>query len=156
LENVEVYNPANDTWEDGIPLTSGRSGLASAVIYQPSCSQHYMQENMLAQQVQRESSENNRSQNNSSESTPSMQINHPTFNRSNSNRGNQSQDDMGEVKICSIGSKEEILGKPSKKDFNFNRDTHRINKRKLNNKRDNLPYQLHELGKKLKYFWINR
>lgn len=31
-------------WEDGIPLTSGRSGLASAVIYQPSCHQSYSQD----------------------------------------------------------------------------------------------------------------
>lgn len=33
-----------DVWEDGIPLTSGRSGLASAVIYQPSCHQSYSQD----------------------------------------------------------------------------------------------------------------
>jgi hypothetical protein len=31
-------------WEDGISLTSGRSGLASAVIYQPSCHQSYSQD----------------------------------------------------------------------------------------------------------------
>lgn len=41
LANVEVYDPVKDVWEDGIPLTSGRSGLASAVIYQPSCHQNY-------------------------------------------------------------------------------------------------------------------
>lgn len=33
-----------DEWNDGIPLTSGRSGLASAVIYQPSCKQNYSQD----------------------------------------------------------------------------------------------------------------
>lgn len=33
-----------DEWEDGIPLTSGRSGLASAVIYTPSCHQTYSQD----------------------------------------------------------------------------------------------------------------
>lgn len=36
LANVEVYDPIKEVWEDGVPLTSGRSGLASAVIYQPS------------------------------------------------------------------------------------------------------------------------
>lgn len=44
LANVEVYDPVKDVWEDGIPLTSGRSGLASAVIYQPSCHQNYSQD----------------------------------------------------------------------------------------------------------------
>ena len=44
LANVEVYDPVKDVWEDGIPLTSGRSGLASAVIYQPSCPQNYSQD----------------------------------------------------------------------------------------------------------------
>lgn len=44
LENVEVYDPAKDVWEDGVPLTSGRSGLASAVIYQPSCHQSFSQD----------------------------------------------------------------------------------------------------------------
>lgn len=41
LANVEVYDPVKDDWEDGVSLTSGRSGLASAVIYQPSCHQSY-------------------------------------------------------------------------------------------------------------------
>lgn len=36
LAKVEVYDPIKDAWEDGVSLTSGRSGLASAVIYQPS------------------------------------------------------------------------------------------------------------------------
>lgn len=35
LNNVEVYDPAKNSWEDSTPLTSGRSGHASAVIYQP-------------------------------------------------------------------------------------------------------------------------
>lgn len=35
-----------DAWEDGIPLTSGRSGLASAVIYQPSCHHSYTQDSI--------------------------------------------------------------------------------------------------------------
>lgn len=26
LSIVEVYNPIDDSWEDGVPLTSGRSG----------------------------------------------------------------------------------------------------------------------------------
>lgn len=33
---VEVYDPEVDEWIEGTPLTSGRSGHASAVIYQPS------------------------------------------------------------------------------------------------------------------------
>lgn len=39
LANVEVYNPMTDVWEDGDPLTSGRSGHASAVCYQTLCMQ---------------------------------------------------------------------------------------------------------------------
>lgn len=35
LTNVEVYDPSKNEWTDGTPLTSGRSGHASAVIYQP-------------------------------------------------------------------------------------------------------------------------
>lgn len=35
-------------WEDGVPLTSGRSGLASAVIFQPSCPQNYSQDCLLS------------------------------------------------------------------------------------------------------------
>lgn len=42
LCDVEVYDPVKDQWEDGIALTSGRSGLASAVIYQPSCINSFM------------------------------------------------------------------------------------------------------------------
>lgn len=42
LSIVEVYDPTNDRWEMGTPLTSGRSGHASAVIYQPSCANVYM------------------------------------------------------------------------------------------------------------------
>lgn len=33
---VEVYDPLRNFWTDGVPLTSGRSGHAAAVIYQPS------------------------------------------------------------------------------------------------------------------------
>lgn len=44
LANVEVYDPVKDAWEDGVPLTSGRSGLASAVIYQPSMPGSYTQD----------------------------------------------------------------------------------------------------------------
>lgn len=33
---VEVYDPMRNVWSDGVPLTSGRSGHAAAVIYQPS------------------------------------------------------------------------------------------------------------------------
>lgn len=45
LCNVEVYDPMLDIWEDGDPLTSGRSGHASAVCYQNPCMQncHVMQ-----------------------------------------------------------------------------------------------------------------
>lgn len=45
LANVEVYDPMTDIWEDGDPLTSGRSGHASAVCYQNPCMQncHVMQ-----------------------------------------------------------------------------------------------------------------
>lgn len=41
-------------WEDGISLTSGRSGLASAVIYQPSCHQSYSQDCLVNQSSNRE------------------------------------------------------------------------------------------------------
>lgn len=44
LANVEVYDPVKDEWVDGVSLTSGRSGLASAVIYQPSCHQTLSQD----------------------------------------------------------------------------------------------------------------
>lgn len=43
-----------DVWEDGIPLTSGRSGLASAVIYQPSCPQNYSQDCLASLSSNRE------------------------------------------------------------------------------------------------------
>ncbi|XP_066145926.1 kelch-like ECH-associated protein 1B isoform X1 [Euwallacea fornicatus] len=33
LKDVEIYDPATDTWSEGTPLTSGRSGHASAVCY---------------------------------------------------------------------------------------------------------------------------
>ena len=39
LANVEIYDPMGDAWEDGEPLTSGRSGHTSAVCYQPPCTQ---------------------------------------------------------------------------------------------------------------------
>lgn len=42
LSIVELYDPAQDKWEASTPLTSGRSGHASAVIYQPSCVNQYM------------------------------------------------------------------------------------------------------------------
>ena len=35
LSVVEIYDPAKDAWEDGVSMTSGRSGHASAVCYQP-------------------------------------------------------------------------------------------------------------------------
>lgn len=43
LSIVEVYDPAADRWEEGTQLTSGRSGHASAVIYQPACANLYME-----------------------------------------------------------------------------------------------------------------
>lgn len=33
LNIVEIYDPAKDIWEQGVPMTSGRSGHASAVSY---------------------------------------------------------------------------------------------------------------------------
>lgn len=42
LSIVEVYDPKANTWEQGTPLNSGRSGHASAVIYQPSCAANFM------------------------------------------------------------------------------------------------------------------
>ncbi|XP_023017795.1 kelch like ECH associated protein 1 isoform X1 [Leptinotarsa decemlineata] len=39
LTDVEIYCPVTDTWMDGVPLTSGRSGHASAVCYQASSSE---------------------------------------------------------------------------------------------------------------------
>ena len=47
-------------WEDGVPLTSGRSGLASAVIYQPSCPQNYSQECTIAQNPTKRDYDDNR------------------------------------------------------------------------------------------------
>lgn len=41
LANVEVYDPVKDQWEDGDPLTSGRSGHASAVCYQTPCPSNF-------------------------------------------------------------------------------------------------------------------
>lgn len=43
LSIVEVYDPERDVWEEGQPLTSGRSGHASAVSYHQCvihCEQH--------------------------------------------------------------------------------------------------------------------
>lgn len=43
LSIVEVYDPVKDVWEEGEPLTSGRSGHASAVSYHQCvihCDQH--------------------------------------------------------------------------------------------------------------------
>lgn len=73
-----MYNPLDDTWEDGVPLTSGRSGLASAVIYQPSCSQNYSQESVTLQHASREYDES-RDQQNPSGSNSSMRYRHPNF-----------------------------------------------------------------------------
>lgn len=42
LNIVEFYDPTQDKWQESTPLTSGRSGHASAVIYQPSCANLYM------------------------------------------------------------------------------------------------------------------
>lgn len=42
LSIVEVYDPIQNEWLEGTPLTSGRSGHASAVIYQPSCVSSFM------------------------------------------------------------------------------------------------------------------
>ncbi|XP_004524320.1 kelch-like ECH-associated protein 1 [Ceratitis capitata] len=42
LSIVEVYDPKTNTWEQGTPLNSGRSGHASAVIYQPACATNFM------------------------------------------------------------------------------------------------------------------
>jgi len=42
LSIVEVYDPRTNTWTKGTPLKSGRSGHASAVIYQPACSTTFM------------------------------------------------------------------------------------------------------------------
>ncbi|XP_060529877.1 kelch-like ECH-associated protein 1 isoform X2 [Cylas formicarius] len=36
LRDVEIYDPLTDVWSEGVPLTSGRSGHASAVYYQAS------------------------------------------------------------------------------------------------------------------------
>lgn len=42
LSIVELYDPALNKWEESTPLSSGRSGHASAVIYQPSCANQFM------------------------------------------------------------------------------------------------------------------
>lgn len=91
-----MYNPIEDIWEDGIPLTSGRSGLASAVIYQPSCSQHYFQENMMIQQAQgREIDERKTQQNLTGSSSMQLRYSSNFQSRGSSNNSNY-KDDMGE------------------------------------------------------------
>jgi kelch-like protein 19 len=96
LSNVEVYNPLEDSWEDGVPLTSGRSGLASAVIYQPSCSQHYSQENITLQHTSREYDERG-SQHNSSQGggSSSMHLRNINFNSRGFSSDNN-QEDIGD------------------------------------------------------------
>lgn len=91
-----MYNPIEDVWEDGVPLTSGRSGLASAVIYQPSCSQHYFQENVMIQQAQgREVDEKKTQQNHTGSSSINLRYSSNFQSRGSSNN-KSNQDDMGE------------------------------------------------------------
>lgn len=103
LSNVEVYNPLDDSWEDGVPLTSGRSGLASAVIYQPSCSQPYTQENKNS--IQRGEYDDNRSQQypqgsaSGSNSSSTLQSRHFNPTRGFSS-GDLNQDHLGDQYSC--------------------------------------------------------
>lgn len=109
LSNVEVYNPVDDSWEDGIPLTSGRSGLASAVIYQPSCSQNYSQDSVTLQHSSREYDER-RTQHNPNQSAlhSSMHLRHSNFD-SRGFSGDSNQDDLGDdqVNYCDENVKDE-------------------------------------------------
>ena len=47
VATVEVYDPATDTWTQGVPLPSGRSGHAAAVSYKHQCLLHCDQHNVL-------------------------------------------------------------------------------------------------------------
>lgn len=97
LSNVEVYNPIDDAWEDGVALTSGRSGLASAVIYQPSCSQHYSQENVTLQHTSREYDESRSHQQDSQGgSSSSMHSRHSNFHSTRGFSSDTNQDDLGD------------------------------------------------------------
>lgn len=80
-----------------MPLTSGRSGLASAVIYQPSCSHQYFPESInIVQHTQGRGSSENKSHDTSSGSS-SMQIRYSMNRGSSSSGSNNNQDDMGEI-----------------------------------------------------------
>lgn len=52
LNIVEIYDPSVDRWYEGKPMTSGRSGHASAVSYQH-CSIHYdhLDDNVNVQKI---------------------------------------------------------------------------------------------------------
>lgn len=82
---MEVYNPSDDVWEDGVPLTSGRSGLASAVIYQPSCPQNYSQECTVAQNPTKRDYDDNRRLPPNNGNSSSMHCNYSSNVHSSSN-----------------------------------------------------------------------
>ena len=111
-----MYNPIEDVWEDGIPLTSGRSGLASAVIYQPSCSQHYFQENVMIQQAQGREVDERRQQNFTGSSSIQSRYSSNFQSRGSSNNNSNNHDDMGE---CLNIDQDEMF---SKKDENLRND----------------------------------
>lgn len=130
-----MYNPVEDLWIDGVPLTSGRSGLASAVIYQPSCSQHYFQDNMMIQLSQGREIDEGKTQQNLS-ATSSMHLRYSSNFQSRGSPNNSNQDDMGE----SMYVEDNFLKVFSKKYENQSG-------KRLSELNDNLPYHCHIIGR---------
>lgn len=100
-----MYNPIDDIWVDGVPLTSGRSGLASAVIYQPSCPQNYSQECLVVQHsANREYDDDRKSHGGHGGGSSSMHYNYSSNLHSKqrgSSGGSGNQRDCGEQEdIC--------------------------------------------------------
>lgn len=92
-------------WEDGVPLTSGRSGLASAVIYQPSCAQNYAQECTIAQNpTKREYDDNSGVPPNNNSGSSSMNLNYSSNVYSNlrgsGGSGNRDSIDVDDTTNC--------------------------------------------------------
>lgn len=95
-----------DVWEDGVPLTSGRSGLASAVIYQPSCPGNYTQDCFVNISLNREYDDDNKpsdghdDQNDDSSKSAGSSFHLNCSSNFFSNRSTSSQFDSVEVNDC--------------------------------------------------------
>lgn len=73
---VEVYDPVKNEWIDGVALTSGRSGHAAAVIYQPSSIASIDASEAL---VERGGTSGNRSFDNTEDRAPSTSSGRPSM-----------------------------------------------------------------------------